>query len=78
MLWTVFFAIAGLSFGQAKLRVSLSSTSTCIRILANLKSWGEPGYRGKAPHLSKSSQQTLSMMSRYNIVLGMRAATSIP
>ena len=73
MLWTVFFAIAGLSFGQAKaphqpiIDIHLHSES-----LANLKTRGPNPVTGeKAPaSVEEHVRQTLSMMSRYNIVLG--------
>jgi len=71
MLWTVFFAIAGLSFGQAKaphqpiIDIHLHSES-----LANLKTRGPNPVTGeKAPaSVEEHVRQTLSMMSRCNIV----------
>ncbi len=69
----VFIAIAGLSFGQANaprqpvIDVHLHSES-----LTNLRSWGPNPVTGeKAPaSVEEHIRQTLSMMSRYNIVLG--------
>ena len=73
MLCAVFFAMAGLSYGQAKtprqpvIDIHLHSES-----LASLKSWGPNPVTGeKAPvSVEEHIRQTLSMMSRYNIVLG--------
>ncbi len=73
LLWAVFFAVVGLSFGQPDaprqpvIDVHLHSES-----LANLKSWGPNPVTGeKAPEsVEEHVRQTLSMMSRYNIVLG--------
>lgn len=72
-LWAVFFAMAGLSFGQATtprqpvIDIHLHSES-----LGNLKSFGpNPVTGSKAPaSVEEHVRQTLLMMSRYNIVLG--------
>ncbi len=71
--WAVFFAMAGLSFGQAKaprqpiIDVHLHSESLAFR-----KNLGPNPVTGeKAPaSVEEHIRQTLSMMSRYNIVLG--------
>ncbi len=73
VLWAVVFAMVGLSSGQAQaprqpvIDVHLHSES-----LANLKSRGPNPVTGeKAPEsVEEHVRQTLSMMSRYNIVLG--------
>jgi len=72
-LWVVFVAMAGVSFGQAKaprqpvIDIHLHSES-----LAFLKNLGPNPVTGeKAPaSVEEHIRQTLSMMSRYNIVLG--------
>ncbi len=71
--WTIFFAVAALSCGQARARrqpvidVHLHSES-----LANLKDWGPNPVTGKkAPEsVEEHIKQTLAEMDRYNIVLG--------
>ncbi len=74
MLWIVFLAMAGLSFGQAKparqpiIDVHLHSMS-----LGFLKSLGPNPVTGKeAPaSVEEHIRETLSMMRRYKIVLGL-------
>jgi predicted TIM-barrel fold metal-dependent hydrolase len=73
ILGTVFFAVASVAFGQAKaprqpiIDVHLHSVS-----LSNLKDWGpNPVTRKKAPEsVEEHIKQTLAVMDRYNIVLG--------
>jgi len=72
-LWVVFIAMAGVSFGQAKaprqpvIDIHLHSES-----LVFLKNLGPNPVTGeKAPaSIEEHIRQTLSMMSRYNVVLG--------
>ncbi len=72
-LWIVFFAMAGVGFGQTKAaRLPIIDVHLHSASLANLKSRGPNPVTGeKAPvSVEEHIRQTLSMMSRYNIVLG--------
>ena len=68
-----FFAIAGLSFGQAKVhRQPVIDIHLHSESLVDLQSWGPNPVTGKKAPLSVEEhiQQTLAEMDRYNIVLG--------
>ncbi len=72
-LWAVFFAMAGLSFGQTKAtRLPIIDVHLHSMSLGLLKSLGPNPVTGKkAPtSVEEHIRETLSMMSRYNIVLG--------
>ncbi len=71
--WAVFFAMAGLSFGQVRTpRQPIIDVHLHSESLAFLKHFGPNPVTGeKAPaSVEEHIRQTLSMMSRYNIVLG--------
>jgi predicted TIM-barrel fold metal-dependent hydrolase len=72
-LWAVFFAMAGLTFGQIKTpRQPIIDVHLHSESLANLKDWGPNLVSGKkAPDsVEEHIKQTLAAMDRYNIVLG--------
>jgi hypothetical protein len=72
-LWAVFFVVAGLSFGQARAqRQPIIDVHLHSESLANLKEgWPNPVTGGKPPaSVEEHIRQTLSVMKRYNIVLG--------
>jgi uncharacterized protein len=69
----VFLAVAGLTFGQAKIqRQPIIDVHLHSESLANLKDWGPNPVTGKrAPEsVEEHIKQTLAEMDRYNIVLG--------
>jgi len=72
-VFAVFIAMAGLAFGQAKTpRQPIIDVHLHSESLANIKNWGpNPVTRKKAPEsVEEHIEQTLSVMNRYNTVLG--------
>jgi predicted TIM-barrel fold metal-dependent hydrolase len=73
-LCAIFFVMAGLSCGQAKApRQPIIDIHLHSESLANLKNWGPNPVTGKkAPEsVEEHIKQTLAVMDRYNIVLGL-------
>jgi predicted TIM-barrel fold metal-dependent hydrolase len=72
-LSAAFFVMAGLTSGQAKIqRQPIIDVHLHSESLSNLKDWGpNPVTRKKAPEsVEEHIKQTLAVMDRYNIVLG--------